>query len=96
MVLEIAISIRAISNWEICHSKFNFYCLPKERKEIRVVTAVRKDLRDKIMVDYRTDFIHHQYFILFEICKLNFQLIKPGRKTEVVNVNDNQVERGYT
>lgn len=80
IVLETPISIKVgivmvqklcIGSWEICHSRFNFYWPPKEKKEIWVMTAVRKNLGDKIMVDYRTDFIHYPYFMLFEICKLN-------------------------
>ena len=44
-----------IGSPEICHNRFNFYWPPRKRKEIRVITAVRKDLRDKIMVDHRTN-----------------------------------------
>ena len=53
------------------------------------MTAVKKDLGDKIMVDHRTNLIHHPYFMLLEICELNPRSKKPGRKTRVVNVYDN-------
>ncbi len=105
MALKTALSVEAgivlvqepfIGNREICHSGFNFYWPPGERKEIRVMTAVRKDLGDKIMVDHRTDLIHHPYFMLLEIRELDPQSKKPGRKMRVVNVYDNRVGRGCT
>ncbi len=80
MALETALSVGVgivmvqepfIGSREICHSGFNFYWLPGERKEIRVMTAVRKDLGDKIIVDHRTCLIHHPYFMLLEICELD-------------------------
>lgn len=52
------------------------------------MTAVEKDLGDKIMVDHRTDLIHHLYFLLLEIRELD-QSKKPGRKTQMVNVYNN-------
>ncbi len=59
MALETALSVEAgivlvqklfIGNREICYSGFNFYWPSGERKETRVMTAVRKDLGDKIIV----------------------------------------------
>ena len=103
MALETVISIKArivmvqepfIGSREICHSEFNFYWPPGKRKEIRVMTVVRKDLGDKIMVDHRTDFIYHPYFILLENRELDPQSKKPGRITRVVNVYNNRVGRG--
>ena len=61
MALEIALSIRAgivmvqepfIGNREIAHSRFNFYWPQGERKNIRVMTVVRKELVDKIMINH--------------------------------------------
>lgn len=60
------------------------------------MTTVKKDLGDKIIVDHRTDLIHHPYFMLLEIRELDLQSKKPGKKTRVINVYDNRVERGYT
>ena len=58
--------------------------------------AVRKDLRDKIMVDHRTNLIHHPYFMLLEICELDLESKKHGKKIQVVNIYNNEVERGCT
>ncbi len=80
MALETGLSVEAgivmiqepfIGNREISHSGFNFYWPQGERKNIRVMTAVRKTLVDKIMVDHRTDLINHPYFMLLEIQKLD-------------------------
>ncbi len=76
MALETGLSVEAgivmiqepfIGNREISHSGFNFYWPQGERKNIRVMTAVRRTLVDKIVVDHRTDLINHPYFMLLEI-----------------------------
>ena len=105
MALETALSVGAgivmiqepfIGSRELCHSGFNFYWPQGERKEIRVMTAIKKDLGDKISVDHRTDLIHHRYFMLLQICKIDPQSKRPGRKTRIVNVYDNRVGKGCT
>ncbi len=72
MALETALSLGAsivmvqelfISCREICHSGFNFYWPQRERKEITVMIAVKKDLRNTIMVNHRAHPIHHPYYI---------------------------------
>lgn len=89
MALETIISIKAkiviiqkpfIGSWEIFHSGFNFYWLLKERKEIEVMTVVKKNLKNKIMIDHKTNLIYYPYSMLFEICKLDLQSKKPKRK----------------
>lgn len=98
MILETRISIGArivmiqesfIGSQEIYYSGFNFYWSPKQKNKIQVITAVRKDLRNKIMVDHRIDLIHYSNFILLKICKLNLQSKKLKRKMQVVNIYDN-------
>ncbi len=37
------------------------------------MTAIQKDLTDRIMVNYRTDLITYLDFILLKICKLDAQ-----------------------
>ncbi len=105
IALEMALSIEAgmvklqepfIGTREISHSAFHFYWPQAERKEIRLTTAIRKELTDKIVIEYRTDFINHPYVILLEIRGLDPRSKKPGRKTRAVNVYDNRVGRGYT
>lgn len=76
MALEMALSVETsiviiqklfIGNQEISHSKFNFFWPQSERKNIRVMMAVRKNVADKIIVDHRTNIINHPYFLLIEI-----------------------------
>lgn len=57
------------------------------------MTAMTKNLADKIVINHRTDLINHLYFMLLEIQELDPQSKRPGKKTRVVNVYDNRVER---
>ena len=53
------------------------------------MTAMKKELVDKIVVDHRTNLVNHPYFMLLEIRELDLQSKRPGRKTRVINVYDN-------
>ena len=73
--MEIALSEKAsiimiqeqfIGNQEIFYSGFNFYWLQGEKKNIRIITGMKKNLVDKIVIDYRTDLINHLYFMLLK------------------------------
>ncbi len=64
MVMKTALSVGAgiviiqelfMGNRKICHSGFNFHWPRKQRKKMRVMTAIRKDLSDKLMLGHRTD-----------------------------------------
>ena len=103
--LEAALSIGAgivclqepfIGNRSITHSAFNFYWPGGLRTEARVLTAVKKELVDKIIVENRTDLIDHPYFLALDIRDMDSRLNKPARQTRVVNAYDNQVRQGYT
>lgn len=80
-----------IANQEIWDSWWNFYCLLKEKKEIWVMSAVWRDLENGSIVDDRIDLVNHLYIFLLEICGLNLQSKKPGKKTRVVKLYDNRV-----
>ena len=43
--------------------------------------ALKKNLVNKIVIDYKTDLVNHPYFMLLKIRKLNPQSKKPRRKT---------------
>ena len=73
-LLETAISIGAgivclqepfIGNRNITHSVFNFYWPGESRIEVRVLTAVKKELVNKIIVENRLDLVNHPYFWLW-------------------------------
>ena len=105
MALETALNIGAgtvilqvpfIGNRELSHSASNFYWPQGDRTAIKVVTTVRKDLLDKIVVEHRTDLVNHPYFVLLEIRDLDQQTKRPERKTRVLNVYNNRVGQGCT
>ena len=76
IAMENALDIRAriillqepfIGNQELVYSAFKFYWLQRDRTTIRFMTAMRKDLLDKIIIDHRTDLVNQPYFIFPEI-----------------------------
>lgn len=85
-----------IDNREICYSGFKFHLPQNEKKEIRVMKAIKKNLADKIMLDHRTDLIDHLYFMLLEIRKLNIKSKKLDRKIQVMNMYINRIRSGCT
>lgn len=80
MVLKTALTIKAgmvilqklfIGNQELFHSAFNFYWPQRKKSEIKAVTAIRKYLIDKCIIENRIDLVNHLYFIFLEIQKLD-------------------------
>lgn len=80
------------------HSGFYLYWPSgnEERKDIRVLTAVRKDIVNKIIFENRTDLASHPYCIVLDIKELHAKTARVLRKTRVVNVYDNVVGEGFT
>ena len=85
-----------IGNCKISHSAFHFYWLQEKRSEIRVVTSIRKDLIDKLIMENKTDLVNHLYFILREIWELDQLSKKLGRKTRALNIYYNYVSCSCT
>ena len=103
--LEMSLSIGAgivclqepfIGNRSITHSAFNFYWPGGLRNEARVLTAVKKELVNKIIVDNRTDLVDHPYFLTLDIRDIDNRTNKPARRTRVINAYDNRVGQGCT
>lgn len=76
IVLETALDIWAeiillqepfISNWKLVHSTFDIYWPKGDKIAICVMTVVRKNLLNKIVVEYKTNLVNHLYFIFPEI-----------------------------
>lgn len=80
----------------ITHSAFNFYWPGGIRFDARVLTAVKKELVNKIMVENKTDLVDHPYFLALDIRDMDSRLNKPARRTRVVNAYDNRVGQGGT
>lgn len=60
-----------ISAREISHNAYNFYWPKLKRKEIKVMTIVQKNVTDMIVIEQRTNFNNHPYFMMLEICELD-------------------------
>ncbi len=50
-----------IGHQDISPSKMNYYWQQSEKREIRVMTAKKKALVDKIIIDHRTDLINYPF-----------------------------------
>ncbi len=85
-----------LGNRYISHSGFNLYW-PSEtdsRKDMRVLTAVRKDIISRVIVENRTNLISHPYCMALDIKEPHPKSGKFLRKTRIVNLYDNKVGRG--
>ena len=80
----------------ISHSGFNLYWPSgtENRKDMRVLTAVRKDMLSKVVVENRTDLVSHPYCMVLDIREPHPQAGKAFRRTRVVNLYDNKVGKG--
>lgn len=85
-----------IRNRNITHSAFNFYQPCGLRTEARVLTAVKKELVNKIMVENRTNLVNHLYFLVLDIRDLDGKSYRPTRRARVINIYDNRVGQGCT
>ena len=61
---------------------------------MRVLTAVRKDMLSKVVVENRTDLVSHPYCMVLDIREPHPQAGKAFRRTRVVNLYDNKVGKG--
>ena len=105
--LETALSLGAsmvciqepfIGNRTISHSGFNLYWPAEGRnqKNIRVLTAIRKDIANNVILNNRSDLASHPYCLILDIKKIHPKTRKPLRKTRVVNMYDSLVGQGCT
>ena len=84
-------------NWSISYSGYNLYWPSgtDNQKDMRVLTAVRKDILSKVIVDNRTeDLASHSYCSVLDIKELHPLSRKVLRKIRVVNLYDNKFGRG--
>ena len=80
-----------IGNRSISHSGFNLYwpISGENRKDIRVLTAVRKEIANNVVLDNRSDLANYPYCLILDIEELYPRTRKSVRKTRVVNMYDN-------
>ncbi len=101
--LETALSLGAsmvciqkpfIGNRTISHSGFNLYW-PTDggnRKDVRVLTTIRKDIANEVLLDNRSDLASNPYCLVLDVRELHPKTRKPIRKTRVVNMYDGFLE----
>ena len=82
-----------LGNQSLAHTGFNLYWPSgtDNRKDMRVLIAVRKDILNRVVIENRTDLISHLYCICLDIKELDLQSGKRLRKTRVVNLYDNKI-----
>ena len=81
-VLEAALGLKALlvciqesflQNRSFAHTKFNLYW-PSEtddQKDMQVLTVIKKDILNKIIIDNWTNLVSHPYCIVLDIRKHN-------------------------
>lgn len=84
-----------LGNQDISHSGFNLYWPSgvDSRKDMRVLTAVRKDTLNRVFIENRADLISHPYCSVLNIKELHPISGKALRRTRIVNIYDNKVGR---
>ena len=85
-----------LGNKDIAHSAFNFYWPEGVRADVRVPTAVKKKLENKIIVENRTDLVGHLYLVGLDIRDIDEQSNRPTKRTRAINIYDNRVGQGCT
>ena len=82
----------------LAHSGFNLYwpAGTHDRKDNRVLIAVRKDLLNATIVENRTDLISHPYGMVLDITEGDIHVRGQRRKTRIVNVYDNKLGERQT
>ena len=85
-----------LGNRSISHFGFNLYWPSgtDNRKDIRVLTTVRKNILNRVIINNQTDLVSHPYCSVLDIKELYLVSGKILRKTRVVNLYDNNVGRG--
>ena len=85
-----------LGNRSLVHAGFNLYWPTgtDNRRDMRVLIAVKKDILHKIVIDNRTDLISHPYYLCLDIKEFDLQSGKNLRKTRIVNLYDNKVGEG--
>jgi Reverse transcriptase (RNA-dependent DNA polymerase)/Endonuclease-reverse transcriptase len=62
-----------------------------EKKEKRVLIAIRKDLLTKVITETRSDLVNHPYVLALDIWDLQSNTQKKARRTRLINCYDNRI-----
>ena len=82
-----------LGNQSLAHGGFNLYWPSgtDNRRDMRVLVAIKKDILNKVIIENRTDLVSHPYCIVLDIRERNPTSEKYSRKTRVVNLYDNKI-----
>ena len=85
-----------LGNRSLAPAGFNLYWPSgtNNRRDMRVLIAVRKDILNRVAIEKQTDLISHPYCLCLDIIKFDPQSGKRLRKTRVVHLYDNKVGKG--
>ena len=75
---------------EFSHPGYLLYWPEGERRDCRVVIAVRRDLLDQLIIEARTDLINHPYILTVDVWDLG-RAQERAQRTRIVNCYDNWV-----
>ena len=78
-----------VGKHDISHPGFLLYWPECPREHARVVTAVRRDIVDRVVINARTDLVNHPYFVALDV-------VERGRSTRVVNCYDSWLGASHT
>lgn len=82
-----------MENRNISHAEFNLYWPfgTENRKDIRVLMAVKKDILSKIVIKNRTNLVDHPYCIVLDVREFHQKSGKFLKTTRIVNLYDNKI-----
>ena len=95
-VLVVCIQEPFLGNRSLVHVGFNLYWPSgtDNRNNMRVLTAVRKDILNKVIIENRINLASHPYCIVLDIKELNPVSRNYSRRIRVVNLYDNKIGNG--
>ena len=84
-----------LGSWSISHFGFNLYWPSRtdNRKDMQVLTAIRKDILYKVIIDNWTDLVSYPYCSILDIKEFHSLTRKFVIETRVINLYDNKVGR---
>ncbi len=85
-----------LGNRSLAHAGFNLYWPSGtgDRKDMRVLITVKRDILNKIIIENRTDLVSHPYCIVLDIRERSPGSGKYSRRTRVVNLYYNKIGNG--
>lgn len=71
---------------------FHIRCgMAENRKEQKVTIGVAANTRGRLIVEARTDVIHHLYIMMLDLKELDLQRRKKKKRVRVVNTYNNNI-----